>query len=128
MSLLAQTFRRLAVAGSICAIAFMLVYIESTHVIGLALIGASLLCLPFIVSGSLLWGPKGLAVRLYGLDPARAWVAPRHFSHGLFIVGVGVVLSGHFTASPYAAAFGFLLALASIELQLSAADYKASSR
>lgn len=124
MSLLKQTMRRMVVACVVGAAALLLVYVEATSLLGLALIAASALCLPFIIVGSLLWGPKGLAVRVYGLDPKKAWLAPRYLSHGLFLVGVGVAMAAHFSASPEAAAFGFFLALASIELTLSAADYE----
>ncbi|MFN7433265.1 MAG: hypothetical protein ACK5T1_08875 [Betaproteobacteria bacterium] len=122
MPLLQSFLLRVLISVSVVFIAAALVLSGTAPFLALGLVDAAT-SLPFFLLGSLLWGPKGFGARYYGVDTTKVWLPSLSLRHGLALVSIGTVMTGHFSQNPQLASFGFLAGLIALEMQITTYEY-----
>lgn len=122
MPLLHSFLIRLLIALVTAVVAFALMFTGAAPLLRLALVGAASV-LPMFVFGSMIWGPRGLGARLYGM-PTRVRLPQPHLVHGLALVALGTVMAGHYSVNPNLASIGFLIGFTAIEARITVWDFR----
>lgn len=118
---------RLAAVLAICALAASLLYfVGDKTVLGLAAVASATIAVPVMLTGSLLWGPRGLAARVKGQGTYTFKSMPPTLVLGLAFIAVGLIAYAHFAFSPTAGVIGCLLAVFAAERRILKSEFEQS--
>ena len=118
------TLIRLVIVIVVCAMVAGLLFLWGGRtVLGLAATAAAFVAVPVMLTGSVLWGPTGLAARLHHQGAYRFKAINRSVMFGMTIISIGFIAYAHFAFNPTAGFIGFLMVAFLVEILLLGAEF-----